>query len=362
MPLNWLRAAAAAESLQSCPTLCDPIDSSHQDAPSLGFSRQEHWSGLPFPSPMHEGEGLKSQILCYVCITIICIHTCVYMCNFSRHSRSVRVPWAFLSLVQSLVLSGALPVFVAMKRAAKLLVGAGAGVRTAHMPTSLFQHIQFSFALTAPKKGWGLWTSIQRCRETPPASVSELPGMRGTCPQCVLYRSCKRKNFLLRYREAPEVLSPKFLRPHTDLSTHRCRQSESWQIRSFSSLWYSFCNLKRNMGEKVSSYLCHLRSKKQNEMWDIEHTSHIQVLSQKLVHPKTPNSLLFKWLYSLPLTLGLGGRESLESDDCRWFPSCEPWAQPGMVSPGWSCRCQVAGPPTGAFSNMAPDVWKQQGP
>ena len=24
--------------------------------PSLGFSRQEHWSGLPFPSPMHEGE------------------------------------------------------------------------------------------------------------------------------------------------------------------------------------------------------------------------------------------------------------------------------------------------------------------
>ena len=24
--------------------------------PSLGFSRQEHWSGLPFPSPMHESE------------------------------------------------------------------------------------------------------------------------------------------------------------------------------------------------------------------------------------------------------------------------------------------------------------------
>ena len=27
-----------------------------QDPPSLGFSRQEHWSGLPFPSPMHENE------------------------------------------------------------------------------------------------------------------------------------------------------------------------------------------------------------------------------------------------------------------------------------------------------------------
>ena len=48
--------AAAAKSLQSCPTLCDPIDSSDQAPPSLGFSRQEHWSGLPFPSPMHESE------------------------------------------------------------------------------------------------------------------------------------------------------------------------------------------------------------------------------------------------------------------------------------------------------------------
>ena len=45
-------AAAAAKSLQSCPTLCDPIDSSLPSSPSLRFSRQEHWSGLPFPSPM----------------------------------------------------------------------------------------------------------------------------------------------------------------------------------------------------------------------------------------------------------------------------------------------------------------------
>ena len=52
-------AAAAAKSLQSCPSLCDPIDSSHQAPPSLGFSRQEHWSGLPFPSPIHESEKWK---------------------------------------------------------------------------------------------------------------------------------------------------------------------------------------------------------------------------------------------------------------------------------------------------------------
>ena len=49
-------AAVAAKLLQSCPTLCDPIDGTHQAPPSLGFSRQEQWSGLPFPSPMHESE------------------------------------------------------------------------------------------------------------------------------------------------------------------------------------------------------------------------------------------------------------------------------------------------------------------
>ena len=94
-----LRSAAAAKSLQSCPTLCDPIDGSppgfpvpgifqartlewvaisfsnagkwkvkvkslscarllatpwtaaHQAPPSMGFSRQEYWSGVPLPSP-----------------------------------------------------------------------------------------------------------------------------------------------------------------------------------------------------------------------------------------------------------------------------------------------------------------------
>ena len=52
-----MHAAAAAKLLQSRPTLCDPIDGSPPGSPSLGFSRQEHWSGLSFPSPMHESES-----------------------------------------------------------------------------------------------------------------------------------------------------------------------------------------------------------------------------------------------------------------------------------------------------------------
>ena len=33
-----------------------PETAAHQAPPSLGFSRQEHWSGLPLPYPMHESE------------------------------------------------------------------------------------------------------------------------------------------------------------------------------------------------------------------------------------------------------------------------------------------------------------------
>ena len=37
--------------VQSCLTLFDPVDCSRQVPLSMKFSRQEHWSGLPFPSP-----------------------------------------------------------------------------------------------------------------------------------------------------------------------------------------------------------------------------------------------------------------------------------------------------------------------
>ena len=109
-------AAAAAKSLQSCPTLCDPIDGSplgssipgilqartlewvatsfsnawkwkvkvkslsrvwllatpwtadHQAPPSMGFSRQEYWSGVPLPSPIQwtTRQQSKWKNYCYI--------------------------------------------------------------------------------------------------------------------------------------------------------------------------------------------------------------------------------------------------------------------------------------------------------
>ena len=49
--------------VQLCVT---PETAAHQAPPSLGFSRQEHWSGLPFPSPMHESESEVTQL----CLTL----------------------------------------------------------------------------------------------------------------------------------------------------------------------------------------------------------------------------------------------------------------------------------------------------
>ena len=40
-----------AKSLQLCLTLCNSMDVAYQASPSMGFSRQEYWSGLPFLSP-----------------------------------------------------------------------------------------------------------------------------------------------------------------------------------------------------------------------------------------------------------------------------------------------------------------------
>ena len=111
-----LRPAVAAKSLQSCPTLCNPIDGSapgspvpgilqgrtqewiaisfsnawkwkvkvkslsyvrllatpwtaaHQAPLSMGFSRQEYWSGLPLPSPYDLVQANKYTYIFYICL------------------------------------------------------------------------------------------------------------------------------------------------------------------------------------------------------------------------------------------------------------------------------------------------------
>ena len=89
---SLLAAAAAAQFLQSCPTLCDPIDGRPPGSPSLEFSRQEHWSGLPFPSPVHKSESEVAQS----CLTLATPWTAAYQApppmGFSRQEYWSGVP------------------------------------------------------------------------------------------------------------------------------------------------------------------------------------------------------------------------------------------------------------------------------
>ena len=126
-------AAAAAKSLQLCPTLCDPIDSSppgssvpgilqartlervaisfsnvckwkvkvkslsrvrllttawtaaHQAPPSMGFSRQEYWSGVPLPSPK------VSWLVTFNSLFVVCVCLCACVSMHYSHMKSFYV-------------------------------------------------------------------------------------------------------------------------------------------------------------------------------------------------------------------------------------------------------------------------------
>ena len=68
-PLSAIRVVSSAYLLLllsrfSHVRLCaTPQTAAHQAPPSLGFCRQEYWSGLPLPSPMHESEQWKWSCL-----------------------------------------------------------------------------------------------------------------------------------------------------------------------------------------------------------------------------------------------------------------------------------------------------------
>ena len=57
MPLIWWALLLLLSNFSRVQLCVTP----ETESPSLGFSRQEHWSGLPFPSPMHESESEVAQ-------------------------------------------------------------------------------------------------------------------------------------------------------------------------------------------------------------------------------------------------------------------------------------------------------------
>ena len=71
---------------QLCPTLCDPMNCSPPGISAQGFSRQEYWSGLPFPPPgafSHPSIEAASLVsLCVICQDLNVICSFFFVCFF----------------------------------------------------------------------------------------------------------------------------------------------------------------------------------------------------------------------------------------------------------------------------------------
>jgi len=86
--------------------LCVTPETAAPQAPlSLGFSRQEHWSGLPFPSPMHESENWKWSRS--VCLTLSDPIDCSPPGSPIHEIFQARVlEWGAIAFSKSIVLQG----------------------------------------------------------------------------------------------------------------------------------------------------------------------------------------------------------------------------------------------------------------
>ena len=88
-----------------------PQTEAHQAPPSLGFSMQEHWSGLTFPSPMQESEKLKVKSLSHVQLLVTpwtAAHQAPPSMGFSRQEYWNKVPLPSLTLCGTCGNSGTL--------------------------------------------------------------------------------------------------------------------------------------------------------------------------------------------------------------------------------------------------------------
>ena len=56
-----MKVKSESEVAQSCPTHRDPRTAAYQAPPSMGFSRQEDWSGSPLPSPDSTENQVKER-------------------------------------------------------------------------------------------------------------------------------------------------------------------------------------------------------------------------------------------------------------------------------------------------------------
>ena len=90
--LQHMKVKSQSEVTQSYPTLSDPWTAAYQAPLSMGFSRQEYWSGLPLPSPAEFSTvsliPLQATMTSFLQLPNWSIHTFLVHCflGHSQHS------------------------------------------------------------------------------------------------------------------------------------------------------------------------------------------------------------------------------------------------------------------------------------
>ena len=102
--LQCMKVKSQSEVIQLCLTLTTPWTAAHQAPPSMGFSRQEYWSGVPVPSPPRKHYlGIVSE--CSIAQSLLILAT--PWTAACQASRSFTISQSLLKLmsIESVILS-----------------------------------------------------------------------------------------------------------------------------------------------------------------------------------------------------------------------------------------------------------------
>ena len=96
--LQCMKGKSESEVAQSCPIPATPWTAAHQAPPSMGFSRQEYWSGVPSPSPKNTGVGCYFLLQIRI-VTSLVFADCIELLPekaMAAHSSTLawQIPWA----------------------------------------------------------------------------------------------------------------------------------------------------------------------------------------------------------------------------------------------------------------------------
>ena len=172
---TWATRESESEVAQLCPTLCDPM--------AMGFSRQEYWSGLPFPSPEDlPNTGLEPRSPAVQADSLLSespekpkatggLKCCCYRLS---QIQTRKLPTAFQSIAITHVTTGKIPVCPGGARSSDLVDRSRAdevGLRTGRSPKAKWNLSEANPGILGPLSPMSTFLSLPSSPSPPPSSM-----------------------------------------------------------------------------------------------------------------------------------------------------------------------------------------------